>query len=123
MKALVIDDSPSVRVIIRKILQELGFEVLEANDGQDALDVLDEVQDVSLMLVDWNMPVMDGFTFIQTIRSNDAFNHVPLVMVTTETEMKKVVMALEAGANEYIMKPFSKDMILDKLKLLNVIES
>jgi two-component system chemotaxis response regulator CheY len=72
------------------------------------------------MLVDWNMPVMNGYEFVKAVRSFERFDAIPLMMVTTETEMDRVLAALEAGANEYVMKPFTKEMILDKLAILGL---
>jgi two-component system chemotaxis response regulator CheY len=117
-KALVIDDSSATRMILGKMLREIGFEVKSAVDGQDAIRCLEEGYLPEIMLVDWNMPVMDGYEFLKVVRNREAYNDVPLMMVTTETEMDRVLAALEAGANEYVMKPFSKEVIIDKLAML-----
>ncbi|MGC8464394.1 MAG: response regulator [Acidimicrobiales bacterium] len=117
-KALVIDDSSATRMILCKMLREIGFEVKSAVDGQDAIRCLEEGYLPEIMLVDWNMPVMDGYEFLKVVRNQEAYNDVPLMMVTTETEMDRVLAALEAGANEYVMKPFSKEVIIDKLAML-----
>lgn len=122
MQVLVIDDSRAVRTIIRNFLRGLGFETIEAGNGQEGLERLEEFPEITLVLVDWNMPVMDGLEFIQTIRSQPALNHIRLVMVTTETESEQVARALAAGANEYVMKPFTKDVLAAKLSLLNIFE-
>jgi two-component system chemotaxis response regulator CheY len=119
-KALVIDDSSATRMILGKMLKEIGYEVEAAQDGRDALDRLDAGFMPDVMLVDWNMPVMNGYEFVCEVRTRDEFADVPLMMVTTETEMDRVMAALEAGANEYVMKPFSKDVIFDKLCLLGL---
>src|SRR5262245_52598030 len=112
MRALVIDDSRAVRIIINKILQEIGMEVAEAANGADAMEQLRRLPDVDLILVDWNMPVMDGLEFIKSVRAQRAFDTVRIIMVTTETESEQVTRALEAGANEYVMKPFTKDILV-----------
>ncbi|MGC8480915.1 MAG: response regulator [Acidimicrobiales bacterium] len=119
-KALVIDDSSATRMILGKMLKEIGYEVEAAQDGRDALDRLDAGFMPDVMLVDWNMPVMNGYEFVCEVRTRDEYAEVPLMMVTTETEMDRVMAALEAGANEYVMKPFSKDVIFDKLCLLGL---
>ncbi|MCB0332253.1 MAG: response regulator [Bdellovibrionales bacterium] len=120
MKAMIVDDSGATRFILSKMMSELGYDVVQAKDGQDAYDKLNENTDCVIALVDWNMPVMNGYDLVCKMRSEDQFNDVKIMMVTTETEMTQVVKAIEAGANEYIMKPFTKEMILDKMKLLGV---
>lgn len=98
---------------------EVGFTVEEAGNGLEALDIIQK-EKVDLALVDWNMPDMNGYEFIQEVRKDNAFKDMRMMMVTTETEMNKVVEALEAGANEYIMKPFTKEMIVEKLALMGM---
>jgi two-component system chemotaxis response regulator CheY len=120
MRAIVIDDSKTIRVILKKILEDIGFEVYEACHGREALDCLQKVGPVDLALVDWNMPEMDGFEFVCTVRSQPTYDPLCLLMVTTETNMEQVAKAIEAGANEYVMKPFTKDIILEKLDLLGI---
>jgi two-component system chemotaxis response regulator CheY len=121
MRALVIDDSRTVRAIIGQILAEAGLEVVEAADGREGLDRLAGDPGIDLVLVDWNMPVMDGLEFIRAVRADRANDRVRLVMVTTETEQGQVVRALDAGADEYVMKPFTKDILVAKLSLLDVL--
>ncbi len=122
MQALVIDDSRAVRMVIGGILREVGFEVVEAANGQEALDRLEENPDVSVALVDWNMPVMDGLQFIKAVRQTQRWNHLRIMMVTTETESERLQEAIAAGANEYVMKPFSRDVLVAKLSMLDVLE-
>jgi two-component system chemotaxis response regulator CheY len=122
MRALVIDDSRAVRIIIGNILRDIGMEVVEAGNGREALDQLKHHPDVELVLVDWNMPVMNGLEFIQAVRAQRSYDGLRLLMVTTETETDQVLRALNAGANEYVMKPFTKDILLAKLSLLDVYE-
>lgn len=98
---------------------EVGFTVEEAGNGLEALDIIQK-EKVDLALVDWNMPDMNGYEFIQEVRKDNAFKDMRMMMVTTETQMNKVVEALEAGANEYIMKPFTKEMIVEKLALMGM---
>ena len=121
MRALVIDDSKAVRSIIGKIMRELGFgEVVEAENGLEALERLKEKGKPQIALVDWNMPEMNGYDFVCAVRADSAYDDVPLMMVTTETEMAQVITALEAGANEYVMKPFTKDVLREKLIILGL---
>lgn len=120
MRALIIDDSRAMRTILGNILREIGFEVVEAGDGKEALRNLKASPDVGLALVDWNLPVMSGFEFVKAVRSDESFSDLKLMMVTTETELERVSQALDAGADEYIMKPFTKDMLLEKLALIGV---
>jgi two-component system chemotaxis response regulator CheY len=122
MRALVIDDSRSVRLIVGGYLQEAGLEVVEAADGQAALEQLRRNPDVRLILVDWNMPVLDGLSFIQAVRAQPAYRGVKIVMATSETEAGQVARALAAGADEYLMKPFTKEVLIAKLQMLDVFE-
>jgi two-component system, chemotaxis family, chemotaxis protein CheY len=122
MRALVIDDSRTVRAIIGKILREIGIEVLEARTGLEALEQMKRNPDVELMLVDWNMPEMNGFDLIRAIRAERAYDRVRILMVTSEAQGEKVTQALSAGANEYLMKPFNKDVLVAKLNLLDVFQ-
>lgn len=120
MRALVIDDSKAIRLILGQILESIGFEVIDAADGAEALEKLKTAGKLDLALVDWNMPVMNGFEFVVEVRKNKQYDDLPMMMVTTETEMAQVVKALEAGANEYVMKPFTKEMIVEKLNLMGI---
>jgi two-component system chemotaxis response regulator CheY len=116
--ALVVDDSKTVRMILTRLLKEVGFRsVAQAGDGREALDHLRD-SPPELVLVDWNMPVMSGLEFLVEMRSHRLYDNIAVVMVTTESEMPQVVQALEAGANEYVMKPFTKDVIQEKLQIL-----
>lgn len=121
MRALVIDDSKAIRLILGKMLKEMGFEIFEAGNGRQAVERLKEVGKVEIALVDWNMPEMNGYEFVCEVRKDPGYNDMLLMMVTTETEMSQVIKALEAGANEYVMKPFTKDIIKEKLTLLGVV--
>lgn len=116
--ALVIDDSGTTRKIIAGILREIGFEVAEAANGREGLERLRELAKPALVVVDWNMPELDGLGFVEAVRADHAYDDVPLMMVTTEAEKKNVVRALTAGANEYMMKPFTREMLVEKLALI-----
>lgn len=120
MRALVVDDSRAIRSIIGKTVKELGFELFEAGHGKEALDRLAEVGRVDLILVDWNMPEMNGFDFLVAARRNPDWKETVIMMVTTETEMSQMQRALDAGANEYVMKPFTRDVLREKLQLVGL---
>ncbi len=120
-KALVVDDSRSVRMILRRTLTELGYEVREASNGREALEVIEvEKSSVSLVLADWNMPEINGLDLLKRLRQDPRLAALVVVMVTSETEARHMMAALEAGANEYVMKPFTKDILVEKLRLAGV---
>ena len=96
------------------------FTQVDAENGAVAMERLKTSEKLDIALVDWNMPEMNGYEFVCEVRKDDAYKDLPLMMVTTETEMSQVVKALEAGANEYVMKPFTKEMITEKLTLMGV---
>jgi two-component system, chemotaxis family, chemotaxis protein CheY len=120
--ALVVDDSRAMRSILTRILGEAGFDTIsQAGDGQEALNVLAASANLpDIALVDWNMPVMDGLTFVSECRSNPEYRRMTLMMVTTESEQGQIVRALAAGAHEYVIKPFTADAIVDKLEILGI---
>lgn len=120
-KAMVVDDSRAVRMILSRFLRAVGYEVCEAADGNEALGKLAGGECVSLILVDWNMPTLNGLEFVRCLRSDPRKAAVKVMMVTTETEMDQMVTALEAGADEYVMKPFTAEIISDKLRLLGAL--
>ena len=121
MRALVVDDSSTMRSILRLTLRGIGFEVVEAGNGVEALDRLEKSGKVDVALVDWNMPEMNGYEFLCAARTNHAYDETRIVMVTTETEIAQVMAALEHGANEYIMKPFTKDAVVEKIELMGLL--
>src|SRR3569833_1532603 len=103
MQALVVDDSRAMRIIIGRVLKELGFEVLEAGHGGEAIERLKTAPGVSLAMVDWNMPVMNGYEFVTAVRAGGQWPELKLVLVTTESESAQELKALDAGANEYVL--------------------
>ncbi len=123
MRVLVIDDSRTMRSLLARQLRNLGYEVLQAGDGEEALRVLEEAGDdlPVLATVDWNMPVMDGLTFVQRVRARKDWRSLTMMMVTTESEYDQIVRALAAGAHEYLLKPFTREAFLDKLSLLGLL--
>jgi len=121
MKALVVDDSRPIRRIESDILKELGFETIDACNGKEALERLQSTPLPDVVLVDWNMPEMDGLEFIKAVRRDARFSGMVVLMVTTETETDQMLRALSAGVDEYLMKPFQKDALIDKLRLVGVV--
>lgn len=123
MYAIVIDDSSAMRMILKRIVTSLGFTVTLAENGQDALDQMSAADhQFDVALIDWNMPVMNGLEFIQTVRDDPRFGDVTLMMVTTESEQSQMVRALAAGAHEYLIKPFTPDAVAEKLELLGLVD-
>ncbi len=119
--AMVIDDSRAMRAILARMLRALGFDVVEAANGQEALDRLKHMRDLPVVaLVDWNMPVLNGLDFVVAVRQRDEWRNIALMMVTTESEYSQIVRALAAGAHEYVIKPFTEDAIAEKLALLGI---
>jgi two-component system chemotaxis response regulator CheY len=122
MHAMVIDDSRAMRLILKRIAGQLGFEVSEAANGKEALDLLAAAQSTpELALVDWNMPEMNGLEFVTAVRADPRYRAMTLMMVTTEGEQSQIVRALAAGAHEYVIKPFTPDAIVEKLALLGLV--
>lgn len=121
MQALIIDDSRPIRRIESDILKELGFQTADAANGKQALEMLQASPVPDVVLVDWNMPEMDGLEFIRSVRGNDRYSDMVVLMVTTETESDQMLRALSAGADEYLMKPFQKEGLIDKLRLVGVV--
>jgi two-component system chemotaxis response regulator CheY len=109
-------------MILSRTLRELGYEVREAGNGADALAALSAGPPANLVMADWNMPVMDGLELLRKIRASAEFAAVPVVMVTTEAEVDQMTTALAAGATEYIMKPFTKEILADKLRMAGLVE-
>lgn len=122
MRAIVVDDSRAMRTILRRMLNDVGFdEVLEAEDGRVALDKLDaEGAPPALALVDWNMPEMNGLELVEAMRAQRRYDRTRLMMVTSETSPRLVYDALKAGADEYAMKPITREVIEDKLGLMGL---
>jgi two-component system chemotaxis response regulator CheY len=121
MQALVVDDSRAMRAILTRLMTGLGFDVAQAGHGVEALAVIDAGTHPDVILVDWNMPVMDGLTFIKHVRAREDLRDVSLMMVTTESEQANIVRALAAGAHEYVIKPFTDEVIAEKLALLGLV--
>jgi two-component system chemotaxis response regulator CheY len=119
--ALVVDDSRATRTMLRSMLTNLGFDVIEAGHGLEALQRLDATSDVDFALVDWNMPEMDGLEFVRSIRAKRRFAELPVMMVTAETDVTQMARALMAGADEYALKPLDQESLVSKLRLLGLL--
>ena len=118
--ALLVDDSKMIRMLLGDIMRAFGFETLEAEDGRAALEVLGAEGFVDVVLLDWNMPRMDGYELLRVLRGDARYSALKIMMVTTESEMAQIARALDAGADEYIMKPFNEEIIHSKLELLGL---
>jgi two-component system chemotaxis response regulator CheY len=123
MKVLIIDDSRAMRTMLKKIMNDLGFEVVEAANGLEGLERLATVSGIELCLVDWNMPEMDGLEFVKTLRQQRANAMVKVMMVSAENDMAKVARALMVGADEYAMKPLTREAIIEKLEMVGITPS
>ena len=124
MKILIVDDAKTMRTIIKNVLKKLGFSdenFLEAEDGVEALKRLEEyANEIKIIFLDWNMPNMNGFEFLKKVRANKKYNNIKIVMVTTETKKENVIAALKAGVNNYIAKPFTPQVLKQKLEQMNI---
>jgi two-component system, chemotaxis family, chemotaxis protein CheY len=120
MQALVVDDSRVMRTILTQLLIDMKFTVMQAGDGAEALQMLEDGARPDVALVDWNMPVMDGLAFIKKCRANVEYRDLVLMMVTTESEQSQISRALAAGAHEYVVKPFTEEDIARKFEMLGL---
>ncbi|OJF13367.1 response regulator [Couchioplanes caeruleus] len=124
MSVLVVDDSRAMRAILRRLVTSVGYDVVEADNGRSALEALGAMeQPPQAALVDWNMPEMNGLEFIGAVRAQPQWRDIALMMVTTESDPNQIVRALAAGAHEYLIKPFTPEVIRDKLAILGVMET
>jgi len=121
MRAMIVDDSRAQRMLLKRAVSPLGFDVVEAENGEDALTKLDPDDPVDVMLVDWNMPVMDGLALVRRVRATRAFADVFVMMVTSESDPKKMARALMVGADDYLVKPVDGEMIRSKLEQTTVL--
>lgn len=116
MKLLVVDDSSTMRRIIKNTLSRLGYEdILEGEDGVQGWNVLNENSDIGMLITDWNMPEMNGLELVKKVRADARFADLPIIMVTTEGGKTEVITALKAGVNNYIVKPFTPQVLKEKL--------
>lgn len=125
MKMLIIDDAKTMRKYLAFLATELAFATTEAGDGCEALDILGRPhsgEPFDIALVDWEMPRMDGLEFVRTVRQNPRLADLKLLMITTQNSLERVAEALEAGANDFLMKPITRDMLAEKLQILGLLE-
>lgn len=120
MNVLIVDDSRAMRKIIRGIFEMRGHSVIEASDGKAAAEQLEQGIPFDLAMVDWNMPVMNGLEFVKHVRADPKFTSMKLVMVTTESEPAKMARAFMSGLDEYVMKPFTPEILTEKLNLIGL---
>ena len=115
MRVLVVDDSSIIRRVVEQILEVLGHEAVPAADGADALETLRSTPGIELILLDWNMPEMSGIEFLRIIKADPELKDVPVIMLTTESERRKMIEAIEAGAKHYLTKPFQPETLATKI--------
>lgn len=117
MKILVVDDSSTMRRIIKNTLNHLGYtNLLEAEDGVQAWDLMTQNTDINVLITDWNMPNMNGLELVKKVRGEEKYADIPIIMVTTEGGKTEVITALKAGVNNYIVKPFTPQVLKEKLE-------
>lgn len=115
IRILIVDDFATMRRILKNILKKIGFtQIIEADDGSNALKVL-EKEKVDLVISDWNMPKMTGIEFLKAVRANTAFKDLPFLMVTAEAQKQNIIEAVQAGVSNYVVKPFTEEVITEKL--------
>lgn len=122
MKVLIIDDSRTMRRLLKSFVASVTEDTSEAGDGREALAVLEREGPFELALVDWDMPVMNGLDFVKAVRADPRHDAMKLMMVTAQNSYETVLQAIEAGAADYLMKPLTEEMLQDKLRLLGFIE-
>lgn len=119
LKLLVVDDSSTMRRIIKNTLQRLGYDdILEAEHGLQAWELLDTIEGINILITDWNMPEMNGLDLVKKVRADSRFVDIPIIMVTTEGGKAEVITALKAGVNNYIVKPFTPQVLKEKLEVV-----
>jgi two-component system, chemotaxis family, chemotaxis protein CheY len=119
LKFLVVDDSSTMRRIIKNTLSRLGHEnVFEGENGLEGWNILDTDPKIDMLITDWNMPEMNGLELVKKVRSDKRFSDLPIIMVTTEGGKTEVITALKAGVNNYIVKPFTPQVLKEKLSVV-----
>ena len=122
MKVLIIDDSRTMRRLLKSFVASVTEDTSEAGDGREALAVLEKEGPFELALVDWDMPVMNGLDFVKAVRTDPRHDSMKMMMVTAQNSYETVLQAIEAGAADYLMKPLTEEMLQDKLRLLGFVE-
>ena len=119
MKLLVVDDSSTMRRIIKNTLQRLGYEdILEAEHGVEAWQIMDTTEGIQILITDWNMPEMNGLDLVKKVRADERYTSIPIIMVSTGGGKAEVITALKAGVNNYIVKPFTPQVLKEKLEVV-----
>ena len=121
MRMLIVDDSRTMRALLASYARQLAFDVAEAADGEQALDRLRHDSDFDVLLIDWDMPRVDGLTLLRAVRAQPQLDGAKTMMVTSQTALERVSQALALGADDYLMKPLDERMFADKLRLLGVL--
>jgi two-component system chemotaxis response regulator CheY len=121
MKLLIVDDSRTMRGLLAAYSRRLGFEIFEAEDGRHALEQIARYQPFDVILIDWDMPGINGLELLEILRANPTYSSTKLMMVTAQSSMNSVVVAMEKGADDYLMKPLTEEMLTDKLRCLELI--
>ncbi|MGE5680568.1 MAG: response regulator [Bacillota bacterium] len=116
-RILSVDDMSTVRKIIKGTVEELGFLIYEAGDGREALSVLERYhENIALILLDWNMPGMNGLEFLKTVKSHPLYKSIPVIMLTTQGQKENIIKAVQAGVSNYLLKPFKNEELTKKIK-------
>ena len=122
MRVLIVDDSVTMRHLLQSVVATLQAETVEATDGRQALKILADQWPFDVALVDWDMPVMNGIEFVKSVRADSRFNGLKIMMVTADNSMEGVGKAINSGADDYLMKPLTGQMVIDKLRLLGLLD-
>lgn len=120
MKMLIVDDSTPMRSLLRQMLKKMGHSVTEAVNGKEALEQLNVHPDIGMILLDWNMPEIDGMQLLDALGAKRSKSRPRIIIVSTECEVGKIVQAMQRGADEYIMKPFTQEILEEKLSILGI---
>ncbi len=122
MRVLIVDDSVTMRHLLQSVVATLQAETVEAADGRQALKILADQWPFDVALVDWDMPVMNGIEFVKSVRADSRFNGLKIMMVTADNSMEGVGKAINSGADDYLMKPLTGQMVIDKLRVLGLLD-
>lgn len=122
MHALIIDDSKAMRKVLARTMTTMGFTVDEASDGEEAIALLEQSRDTSIVLIDWNLPEMSGLDFVKAVRACEQYEAVRLMMVTSDSDEDRMVNAFAAGVDEYVIKPFTEEAIRERVRVLGLCE-
>ena len=122
MRVLIVDDSVTMRHLLQSVVATLQAETVEATDGRQALKILADQWPFDVALVDWDMPVMNGIEFVKAVRADSRFSGLKIMMVTADNSMEGVGKAINSGADDYLMKPLTGQMVIDKLRVLGLLD-